>query len=87
MEINKVLLLSKSILNLVPYNISKTAITWKYCSLRHYMNWTFIEKCFSAEEKKLIVPVAVKNKDSNRYNISGGEDTINKVFCLSLNKP
>ena len=85
-EINKVLLLSKSILDLVPYNISKTAITWKYCSLRHYMNWTFIEKCFSVEEKELIVPVAVKNKGSNRYNISGGEDTIDKVFCLSINE-
>ena len=85
-EINRVLLLSKYILDLQSYNISKTAITWENCSLRHYMNCTFIEKNFSVEEKRLIVPVTVRNNCSNRYNVSGGEDTTDKVFCLSIDE-
>lgn len=53
-EGNKVLVISKYVLGCQPYNTSNTSVTWETCSLRKWLNGTFINIAFSAEEQAMI---------------------------------
>lgn len=80
---DKALILSKYILDAIPYNKRDEYVTWASCSLRKWLNSTFISTAFSDSEASSIVPVLVKNYDNDEYHISGGNDTCDQVFLLS----
>ena len=83
---NKALLLSRYGLDVQPYNKEYTNITWEECTLRTWLNDTFLNKAFTAEEQKGILLTDVDNGNSQGYSgwsISGGNNTQDKVFLLS----
>lgn len=82
-ERGKALLLSKYILDIVPYNSKYEDVTWKTCSLRKYLNNIFVWKSFSEEERSRIEPVIVKNSDYEFNKAYGESDEVDRVFCLS----
>lgn len=82
-ENDKVLLISKYILDAVPYNKEYEDVTWEKSSLRRYLNNEFLENSFSKNEKIAIENVAIKNKENNEYKTPGGNETLDRVFCLS----
>lgn len=52
-----------------------------------YVSNNFLDSSFSVAEKDLIVNTNVKNKDYTSYwGISGGNDTTDKIFLLSINE-
>ena len=57
---------------------------WKNSEIREWLNKDFINDSFTDNEKKMIRKSVVKNKDNPFYKTSGGEDTTDKVFLLSL---
>lgn len=57
-------------------------VTWEQCSLRAWLNNSFYNSTFTSAEKAKIPTVTVQT-DSYRNAISGN-DTKDKVFCLSL---
>ncbi len=56
---------------------------WETCSLRQWLNNTFYNTAFSAEEKKLIGTTYLENNSSDGTWL--GTDTADKIFILSYN--
>ena len=86
MEENRALLLSRYGLDVKPYNIAWTDVTWETCSLRNWLNNEFLNKAFSAEEQSSILTTDVDNSSDQGYsgwNTPGGNNTQDKVFLLS----
>lgn len=82
----EVLLITKNVIDIVKYNEKGESITWENCTLRAYLNNDFIKNTFSSEEQARIKQVKLKNKDNKKYGTSGGNDTSDKVFCLSIDE-
>lgn len=86
-EGKKALLISRYGLDVQEYHTTYgTAITWQTCSLRRWLNSTFLNKAFTATEQSAILVTTVDNsKDQgySGYSTDGGNNTEDKVFLLS----
>ena len=80
------LLISKQALDCQQYNTSYTDVTWESCSLRKWMNGTFLNKAFNAEEQAQIQNTTVSADMNPEYNTNPGNATTDKVFLLSINE-
>lgn len=89
---NRSLLLSKYILELKPYNNKFEEITWEQSSIRKWLNNekdinnSFIMNAFSDEERKRILEIKLQNNGYKEFNVDGGNDTLDKVFLLSIHE-
>jgi len=79
----RALLVTKEIIEQLPYNGEQTGVTWETCTLRAYLNGAFLEK-FSARERRLICETENVNESNQWYGTNGGGNTTDKVFPLSL---
>ncbi len=66
------------------YNEEYTDITWKDCDLRKWLNHEFLKAAFSEEEQQRIKLSEVANDDNRVFRTRGGNNTQDRVFCLSL---
>ena len=82
----KVLVVSRYALDSRPYNAEYTDVTWETCSLRAWLNNDFLNAAFSGEEQEHIPEVTIANEDNSYYGTTGGNETTDRVFCLSLNE-
>ncbi|MBE7064742.1 MAG: hypothetical protein E7384_02865 [Ruminococcaceae bacterium] len=82
---NQVLVMSKYILDCQPYNTSYTSVTWENCTLRSWLNSTFIDNAFSSEEKSKI-PTVMVEADGSVLADDFGNDTQDKVFLLGISE-
>ena len=81
----KLLLISKYALDCQPYNTGFIDVTWESCSLRKWLNETFLNEAFSAEEADRIVASTVTADGNPDYSVwSAGLDTEDQVFLLSM---
>ena len=83
---NKCLLVSKHSLDCKPYNDVDTSMTWEKCSLRHWLNNTFLRAAFSSTEQEAILLTSVDNGSDHiapGCSTEGGNNTEDKVFLLS----
>lgn len=83
---DKALLISRYGLDVKQYNEEKTSITWEECSLRKWLNNTFLCSAFSAEERKAILVTEIDNsrdQGNDKWNIYGGKNTEDRIFALS----
>ena len=78
------LVISKYALDCQPYNTSYTDVTWKTCSLRKWLNNTFINNAFSSVEQALIPTITVSADKNPEYRTDPGNATQDKVFLLSI---
>ena len=96
-EGDRILIISKYALDCQQYNTSYTGVTWETCSLRKWLNSTFLNVAFSEDEKAMIpsVTVSADKKPSYRtnpdndttnpgYRTSSGNDMTDQVFLLSI---
>ncbi len=81
---NKILLLSKYALDVQAYDNTGANVTWYTCSLRTWLNDSFLNSAFTAEEQGYI-PTTYVTADENGFytKIYAGEATEDKVFLLS----
>ena len=85
----KTLVISRNILCSRPFNSSAlyqspAKAPWKNSGLRSWLNGTFYNEAFTAEEASRILTTTVNTPDSNiNYVVEGGGDTVDKVFLLS----
>ena len=83
-ENNRALLISRYGLDCQRYNTGYTDVTWETCSLRTWLNGTFLNKAFSKAEQGAILTTNVDNsKSQGYYSTNGGKNTQDKVFLLS----
>ena len=80
------LLIADSNLDVQRYNDSFGMVTWENSTLRSWLNDYFLNKAFSIEEQNYILDTVVDNFSDNQYGISGGNDTVDKVFILSADE-
>lgn len=77
------LIITEYIIEQQPYNNYAGGVTWAGCWLRKYLNGEFYNK-FTAAEQSRIIPVLNKNQDNQWYGSTGGEDTRDYIFLLSI---
>jgi hypothetical protein len=65
------------------YHNESTDITWADCDLRAYLNDEFYNS-FGESERARIVLTRVSTKDNEWFGNSGGDDTDDYIFLLSL---
>ena len=83
---NGILVVSRYALDCQPYNKKGSDGTWKNCTLRKWLNKQFYKTAFNANEQKKINTVNVKNADNPYYDTKGGDNTKDKLFCLSVDE-
>ncbi len=83
-EDNKILVISKYALDCQKYNTSHIGVTWESSSLRKWLNGTFFNAAFIAEEQAQIqnTTVSADKNPNSKYN--PGNSTNDKVFLLSI---
>ena len=82
-EGNQVLLLSKYVLDVKPYNEEWEGVTWQTSDIRQWLNNEFYTTAFNKSEKAKIQTSLIKNEDNSEHGTSGENDTEDKVFLLS----
>lgn len=78
------LLLADKVIDCNSFNLSSEDVTWKDCSLRKWLNDYFYNTAFTSEEQGLINNTLVMNENLSGFDVDSGEDTIDKVFVLSM---
>lgn len=80
---NAALILTEYIIEMRPYHNAYVDITWAECSLRDYLNHEFFNR-FSDADRARILPVTNTSPDNHWYGTTGGADTQDNIFLLSL---
>lgn len=83
-EDNRVLVISKYVLDCQPYHFLRTDITWENCTLRKWLNNEFINEAFGAEVQALLTSTIVPADINPEYDTDPGYATLDKVFLLSI---
>lgn len=83
-EGEKALVISKYALDEQPYDSFYDEVTWENCSVREWLNETFINDAFSIEEQDMIQSTTVSADYNPKYNSWPGNDTTDKIFLLSV---
>ena len=83
-EGDRVLVVSRYALDCQQYNTSSTSVTWETCSLRKWLNGTFLNAAFSESERAMIPSVTVSADKNPSYSTSPGNSTTDQVFLLSI---
>lgn len=85
-EDDRVLVISKYALDSKSYNTSRSSTDWENCSLRQWLNSSFISEAFDSEEQALIQNTDVSADKNPDYNTSPGNNTTDKIFLLSYDE-
>lgn len=78
-----VMLVSKNILEHLPYNKMPEETDWEHSTLRAWLNSTFYMEAFDKEERGWIKRTTIENKDNMIYSTFAGNGTEDRVFLLS----
>lgn len=81
---DKLLLLSKYAIPCERYNSIYQTVTWSTCSLREWLNTSFLLRMFPPEKKEMIADTHITTENNPLYGSSGGDETVDKVFILSI---
>lgn len=83
---NDAFLLADKNLDVQSYNDTREEVTWGTCTMRSWLNGAFMKYAFTNLERLAIWDTNVVNADNPEYDTEGGEDTVDKVFLLSINE-
>ena len=83
-EDDKALVISCDALDCQPYHQEFTDITWENCTLRAWLNDTFLNSAFTDDERSRIQTVTVTADPNPDYDTDPGNDTQDRIFVLSL---
>ena len=83
-ENNKALLISRYSLDNQPYSEHTEEVPWENCSLRKWLNDNFLNEAFSSDEQNSIITSVVTADENPFHKLSQGNDTMDKVFVLSV---
>ncbi|MBQ3683757.1 MAG: protein kinase [Succinimonas sp.] len=86
LEVNdqEALLVSRYGLDCKQYYHQNVSMTWENCDLRKWLNSEFLKTAFTEKEQSKIRLSEVVNDDNPEFDTRGGNNTRDRVFCLSL---
>lgn len=85
-EENRILVISKYVLDCQKYYTSFQDITWDACSLRTWLNDEFLNSAFIHDEQMLIAKTAILPGNNPTYETDAGKETTDRVFLLSIDE-
>jgi len=80
---NRALLITEHIIAMRPFYPRTGEITWAQSDIRAWLNDSFLNS-FSARERSRIVQTTVRNDANPVFGTTGGDDTQDYVFLLSI---
>ena len=84
---DRILVVSSLILDIHSYDESYSDdVTWEKCSLRRWLNNTFINNAFNATERKLILEAEVPADKHPDCDTDPGNATTDQIFLLSASE-
>ena len=83
---NNAFIVADKALDCKPYNTAYTSVTWETCTLRTWLNGTFLNNAFSSTEQAAIKTTNVVNENNIWKGTNGGNSTNDKIFLLSQNE-
>lgn len=83
---NEAFVVADKALDCQPYNKTCEDVTWETCTLRKWLNNTFLDAAFDAEEQSAIKTTNVVNEDNIDWGTEGGNATSDQIFLLSQNE-
>lgn len=83
---NDAFLLSDKNLDSKRYNEVDTDLTWETCSLRTWLNSSFLNTAFNSVEQSAIKFTTVTNNANPTWGTEGGKNTTDKVFLMSIDE-
>ncbi|MCL2254453.1 MAG: DUF6273 domain-containing protein [Lachnospiraceae bacterium] len=72
-------------INPMKYHKTLEGVTWETSDIREYLNNAFFSK-FCSEDKEKIIETNVSNRETPWFTTNGGNDTVDKIFLLSLDE-
>jgi len=81
----QLLILSENVIKTQAFNTEGTPVTWENSSIRQLLNNEFINS-FNEEDRARIMLTHVINNDNPWFGTSGGNDTYDYVFLLSVDE-
>ncbi len=82
---DQLLVISKYTLDQATYCTGKDAyVTWENCSLRKWLNHTFLNRAFSEEEQSRIMMTTVRTETHPDYDTDAGNPAEDYLFVLSM---
>ena len=85
-ERDRILVISDKTLDCQPYNMTWSDVTWETCSLRQWLNDTFLNTAFSSAEQALIADTSVSADKNPECSTNPGNTTTDKVFLFSIDE-
>ena len=85
-EGNKILLISEKALDYQKYNDYYTNEKWETCSLREWLNSTFLNAAFSIADQEKIVSTTVPADKFPHYSINPRNAATDRVFLLNFDE-
>ena len=79
-------LISEYALEVMPYDDIRKNVAWDKCTLRTWLNSTFLNTAFTTEEQAQLQTVTVTVPVDPDFGIEHSEVTLDKVFLLSVDE-
>ena len=87
---DKLFVISRYILDVkaysLPKDINNDSTTWETCTVRAWLNDTFLNSAFNTDEQDIILTETVVNENYWNGTTPGGNDTRDKLFLLSYSE-
>ena len=83
---SEALIISKYALDTKPFNNVEKAVTWETCTLRKWLNDTFLQMAFNEKERDRILTTKVTANRNPEYDTDPGNDTNDRIFLLSIDE-
>lgn len=77
------LLISRYVLDCIPYHDGFDEMTWETSSLRKWLNNDFYKSAFDHDQMEAVNSVFLMNTDNEFWKSGGGNVTRDRIFCLS----
>lgn len=77
-------LLSEYGLDARAFHTENTEVAWETCSLRAWLNDTFVQTAFTEAQKSRLVPTVVENPGNAYWGTGAGHTTVDIAYLLSL---
>ena len=85
-EPDRMLLLAEEPVAYLPFQKEPAEVTWETCDLRRWLNGVFLPLSFTPAERARILPTEIRTPDNTEFGSSGGRDTRDCLFLLSLDE-
>ena len=85
-EDGQALVTSLKMLEVKQYHSEQTEVTWENCSLRKWLNEDFFKSAFTEDEQDHILLKTIHTPDNPEFSTSGGNDTQDQIFLMSLDE-